>query len=351
MRLRGIQEHPQQGQGDGEKHRGQHVEIEYTRGGHQGEGQFAPAGGRQFPQRGKIDQPEAGNRDDGGQDRGRQRGQRRGAIEEEHQHGGGSDDADKLGPAAHGIVYRGARIGAGDREALHQPGGDIARAKGDQFLVGVNGIAVAAGETFGREDAAGETDQGDGCRIPEKGLETRGIEGGQMQGRQSGRDRAQYRDAVGLQLQQAHRENTQCRDQEGGGQPWRPSFQGEQEAQGGNTEHQRGQVGCTDFLGKFDQFSPEEFGFALVAKEFGELAGENDQGDAVEVADKNGVREKIGNEPEPAQAKDDIEDAGDQGEGDHQLHVAVRIPGGQRAEGGGDHEAGGRVRTGDQLAR
>ena len=177
------------------------------------------------------------------------------------------------------------------------------------------------------------------------------VEAGDVQGRQACGHRPQHGHALRLEAQHLDHGDTGGGDNQGRRQAGRPSFQGKEGRESEQAQDEGGQVGRIDLANELAQFPEKTAGFAPVAEQLGQLPHEHDQGDPVEVADENGLGEKIGDKPQPTDAKNDVEQPRDQGDGDHQLQVALRVAAGERTQGRGHHQAGGRVRADDQLPR
>ena len=86
------------------------------------------------------------------------------------------------------------------------------------------------------------------------------------------------------------------------------------------------------------------------AEDFGQLADEHGERDAVQIAQADGLGEQIGDEAEARQPGEDAQGAGEEGEHAGQRHQAVGVAGGQRHNGRGDDRGQRRVRPQHQDA-
>ena len=165
-------------------------------------------GGPHLPQEAKrrdVNQPERSDDDDGAQRGGGQRRQQRREKEQEDDGERSGNEADPLRLAAHLIVDGRARGAERRRKPGQEAGGDIGHADADEFLVGVDLLAV-----FRRKDARGQDLIGiDQDRERQGGgqqrKDVRHRECGDRHLRQTGRHRADDRDALGLPAQHGRR--------------------------------------------------------------------------------------------------------------------------------------------------
>ena len=70
----------------------------------------------------------------------------------------------------------------------------------------------------------------------------------------------------------------------------------------------------------------------------GQLGADHDQRDAGHVAHEDRLREEVGEEPEPQHERGDADGADEQGQPRRERDVALRVAGGDRRHGGGDHD-------------
>ena len=87
-----------------------------------------------------------------------------------------------------------------------------------------------------------------------------------------------------------------------------------------------------------------------VAEQLGELGDDHGQGDPGQVADPDGHRQQLGDEPEPGQAAGQHDGPDDQREQPGQRDALVGVGAGQRDDGGGDERADGAVGADDEDA-
>ncbi len=90
---------------------------------------------------------------------------------------------------------------------------------------------------------------------------------------------------------------------------------------------------------------------ARIAKQLGQLADEDDERDAVQIAGQDRLGQEGGDEAEPGRAGDQVEHAGHQREDRQQGQIPFRVARCERRQAGRDQQAGGGVRTDDQLPR
>ena len=109
-------------------------------------------------------------------------------------------------------------------------------------------------------------------------------------------------------------------------------------------------MGVADLVHELKQPAEKWPRFPLVAEKLGQLSSQDDQGHPIEVADEDGVGKEIGQKTKAQDAQEDMQDPGEQGQADHQFHIPLGIPAGQGADCGSDHQAGGGIGSGDELA-
>ena len=104
-------------------------------------------------------------------------------------------------------------------------------------------------------------------------------------------------------------------------------------------------------LDQLVQLRHELVGVARVAEQLGQLADQDDQRDAVQIAGQDRLGQEGGDEAEPGRAGDQVEHAGHQREDRQQGQIPFRVAGRERPQAGSDQQAGGGVRPDDQLSR
>ena len=87
----------------------------------------------------------------------------------------------------------------------------------------------------------------------------------------------------------------------------------------------------------------------LDAEHLAQLAADDDQRRAKDVADQDRLGQKVGDEPQPRHAGEQRQDADQDGGQRSQCGVAHRVAAGQRRNGGGSHDGGRRFRSHDDL--
>ena len=102
--------------------------------------------------------------------------------------GGDRDEGVQLAAAADGVADHRPAAAAADREALGHAGRQVDRAESEELLVGVDPVAVAAGERPRGQDVVDVADDHDAQRGPEQVARgrlrphVRGADGGQPSG-------------------------------------------------------------------------------------------------------------------------------------------------------------------------
>ena len=99
----------------------------------------------------------------------RERGEQRTRATSSAGRRGQRDQRVELAAAAEGVADDGAAAAAAHREAVEQPGGQVARTQGEQFRVGVDPVAVPGGERTGGQDVVGVADEHRPDRRQERG--------------------------------------------------------------------------------------------------------------------------------------------------------------------------------------
>ena len=177
--------------------------------------------GAHLPQEAKrreVDQSDRSDDDDGAQSDGGQRRQQRGEKEQEDDGERGGDQPDPLRFAAHLIVDGRARGAERSRKPGQETGADIGHADGNEFLVGIDLLAVSRRKDARGEDFVGVDQDGEGQGGGQQGKDILKADSRDRQTWQSSRHRADDRDALCLQVKHGREDNGNDDDDERAGQ-------------------------------------------------------------------------------------------------------------------------------------
>ena len=106
--------------------------------------------------------------------------------------------------------------------------------------------------------------------------------------------------------------------------------QAEDHRQAAGAEGQRGRVGLVQSGDELADGADEVLGVHREAEQLGELGDDHGEGDPGQVADPDGHRQQLGDEPEPGQAAGQHDRPDDQGEQPGQRDPLVGVGSGQR---------------------
>ena len=126
--------------------------------------------------------------------------------------------------------------------------------------------------------------------------------------------------------------------------------QAEDHGQAAGAEGQRGRVGLVQAGDELADGADEVLGVDREAEQLGELGDDHRQGDPGQVADADGHREQLGDEPESGQAAGQHDRPDDQGEQPGERDPLVGVGSGQRDDRGGHQRADRTVGADDEDA-
>ena len=236
-----------------------------------------------------------------------------------------------------------------DREPGQETGADIGHAEGDEFLVGVDLLAV-----FRSKNARGQyligVDQdreGQGGRQQRKDILHR--DRGDRQLWKAGRHRPDDRDALGREIKHDRGEDgANDNDQRAGNFAIHEAY----DEQRRHTDGANGNGQQVRFVEAADEFHnlPEELvALKLDAEHLAQLAADDDQRRADDVADQHRLGQEVGDEAQPRDPGEQRDDADEECEQRGERSIARSIAAGQRRNGGCRHDRGRRLRSHDDL--
>ena len=211
------------------------------------------------------------------------------------------------------------------RKPGQKTGADIGHADGHEFLVGIDLLAV-----FRRKDARGQdlvrVDQdGEGQGGGQQGKDILKADSRDRQPRQPGRHRADDGHALGLQVEHGRGDNGQDDDDERAGQRTIHAAHDEQRRHADDADGDGEQVRFVEAADEFHNLPEELVALELDAEHLAQLAADDDQRRAKDVADQDRLGQKVGDEPQPRHAGEQRQDA-DQDRGQRrQCGVARRV--------------------------
>ncbi|MCY1530007.1 hypothetical protein D9M68_651800 [compost metagenome] len=202
---------------------------------------------------------------------------------------------------------------------------------------------MAGGEAARGEHGAAETDDGDAGGVAQQAEQFLVAGARPAQFRQAGRDHAQQRHAVTVQVQPGggHRGQHYCH--QGGRQPRPAPRQQDHQQQGRSPEGQGREVGAGQVADHRQQAGDEAAGLALVAQQLAQLPRQQAEADAVEVTDQDRPRQEAGDEAGADEPGEDGQQADHHGDDHRQVDQPLRVACGEGGDGGRDHGGGGGV--------
>ena len=221
-----------------------------------------------------------------------------------------------------------------DGERVREARGDVGRSETEQFPVGVDVVTVLDGVGTADGDGVGESDQGDAGRgEAEPGPLAEG-DPGQGEPRQAGRDVTDRRDAV---IAEAEQHGGDVRDDHDDHARRNLRHKSLDEIEHGEQAGRQPGGAARTLAEALDQVPDlrEEAGRRdLYPENLADLADDDDQRDAVDVADEDGLGQEIGHESEPEQAGHDLDRTDRQRERRGQGSDEFGMAGGDRQDGG-----------------
>ena len=224
----------------------------------------------------------------------------------------------------------------------HQRRADVGDAERQQFPVR-HDLLVAVRERAGRHHVVAEAHDQHGERGKQQLAQHPGIQGGQPDGRELRRDRAD--DADSARVQCRHRGGGEQRGQQRPRQARPAPPQQQQERQDGQGDREDGGLCLAQPAGERADLGEEHLAADRDAGRALELIADHDQGHPRHVADQHGPRQQVREEAQPQQPGRQRHQPGDQGERAGEFGVLDRVPGGQRLDGHQGHQRGGGLRA------
>jgi hypothetical protein len=214
-------------------------------------------------------------------------------------------------------------------------------------VVGRGVVTATRRERPGQHAGVGKRDDRDTCRTGEQGAQiaetyVRHGEAGQALGQL-----ADEREVVGTEAEHGGKPDAGRYRQQHGRNTRRDAPSDQDEAERTDAERQRGAVRLPvgQAAHQFTHTVYEAVGVGGEAAQFGELADEDEQGNAVEVAVANRQRQQVGQVAEPSEAGSDAQQPGQDGQGRGQHRGSRRIGSGERKHGRGDQRGQRGVRS------
>ena len=277
------------------------------------------------------------------------RGHRHG--HEDHRHR--SDDPGELGACPGGLRHRRTGTARADREAVEEPGGDVAETERDEFPAVVDRLAPPDRHRSRQHTGVGEGNERDAQGRTGEGADLRPA---QVRPRGRGdatREVADDFQAVPLEVEHEHCDDAHDdRDERGrDARVDRLQHEDQREAQPTDGERPAVEVAGAQPAVHVANLSCERLARHGESAQLGELPDDDRDRDAVQVAVAHGRREQLGEEAEARQPGKDAHDAGDDRQ--HRRRGEA-LRGGQRhrrEHGGRDQWGERRVRTDHHDAR
>ena len=212
------------------------------------------------------------------------------------------------------VGHRGARAAHRDGEALEEPGGDVGEADADHLLVGLHLVAVAGGEAARGGDGVGERHHRDADRADEEGADVLPVREGQRRcGHPLGRTPT-VATPCGGEVEHGRRDGGADHGDQHGRDPSGDARQDEEHDQHGDTGDEGGGVAAVEPLEEGLELVDEAARVGGEPEELGELADDDGDGQAVEVADADLAGEQVGDEAQPGDAEADLDEPDEDGE-------------------------------------
>jgi hypothetical protein len=334
-----------QRQQDGDEDADQDPEQGDAQEGGQPEDELGAADPPQAPDRGHVDQADGRGDDDRGQHRQGQVAQGAGRDHQQQGDGDGPDQRRELGAGPGGHGHRGPRRARGDGEALEQAGGQVGGAQSPQLLVGVDGLVALGGQGLRQDGGVGHRDQGDADGPAEQRPQVGQVDPRQGQGGEALGEHADDLDPLRLEVEQGHGGDA---DDHGHHDPGDLGPQPAQDQDDHDAGQPDGQGGPVDppvghSLDDVPGLGEQPAALDGEAAQLGELPDQDGDGDAVQVAGLHRPRQQLGHEPQPGQAGDQDDQAGEDGQGAGQGDRRLGVVAAQGQDHGRDHRGQRRV--------
>ena len=287
MRAGDPAEQVEHGQGDRRSDPEQHVEHQHRHGGGQCQEELAGAEASDADQLVHVDEPRGGVHDDGRKAGDRERRQHRPQGEQRQHRARDSHQPAELGALADGASDRRTAAAAADGDALRIPAPTLAAAEGEQLALGVDLLALMAGEGAAGEDVVGVADERDADGRADQCSQVLGGDVGQAGHPQAGRDVTDDCDAVVAEVEDRDdRGGTEHADQRDG-RPREEVADGEQHDQRGQAEDGGRDVDLVEVSEHLTKLAEERRRLPRHTEQLAELGGGHGERDAGQVADQH----------------------------------------------------------------
>ncbi|MFN8471493.1 MAG: hypothetical protein U0822_04680 [Anaerolineae bacterium] len=287
-----------------------------------------------------VEQPNTSDDDNSAKHDGRQRREQRCEEEQEDDGERCGDEADPLGFAAHLIVDSRARRARRGRKAGQETGADIGHAERDEFLVGVDLLAV-----LGRKGARGQDliSINQDRQRKRAGQQRKDVLKRDRRNRhmgQPGRHRADDRYTLCFEIEDSRGNNAQRYDDERAGQGAIRAANDEQSRHADNANRDGEQVRLVKAADKLHNLLEELVALELDAKHLAQLAADHDECRASDVADEDWLGEEVGDEAEPRDAGEQRQDTNENRGHGGERGVARGVTACQWSNNGGGQDRG-----------
>jgi hypothetical protein len=209
------------------------------------------------------------------------------------------DEGVELAAAAERLADHRPAAAAADRERLGEPGRHVRRAEREQFLVGVDAVAVADGEGPCGQDVVGVRDDRDAHGGQQQCGEIGRGHVGNARSRQPRRHVAYYPDAVCLQVEDGGDKRGEHHDDERHRRAREAVRSGEQQHEHRGRQQHGGTVQLVQSAQERRQLGYDGVALDRNAGRPAELAGDHQHPDAGQVADQHRLGQQVGDETQP----------------------------------------------------
>ncbi|MHC2425729.1 hypothetical protein ACVIST_002474 [Bradyrhizobium elkanii] len=263
-----------------------------------------------------------------------------------------ADDAGQLRARSGGFRDRRARSAAADRKTLKKAGRQIGRAEPHHLLVGINAIAQSSRIGARKHAGVGERHQRDGAAADQHLHDVAIADPGNGKSRQALGKRTQDRHAEARpEVENAGDDRRRDDGNQNARQPLVPREQQDhRQRRNADPEGRPMRLSVDDCSDDRPEAAQRSIAFNGKAEQLWQLADQHGQGYSVHVAVADRLGEKLGQESQPRDARDDAYRAGDDGHHGGQGCRAQGIAARQRNDDAEDDGRKRRVRSEDKDA-
>ena len=316
-----------------------------------GEQELGVSDAAELPHSVHVDQPDRGRHDHDAEHELRQPLDQRHRERGHHRDQAGCAERDEARAAAGLVGQRRPRPARSHRHRAGEACGELRGREAGQFLVRVDLVAALPCEGAADRDRVAEPDerephrgQGEVADVGERGLRPRDV-------RESRRDVADGRDPVRLQAERDGEQTSDHDDAERTGKARQVDPQEEREREQPGAERGRRPARVRHLVDELADPLRKALCRDRQPEHLPQLAGDDQHGGAVDVAEQHRLREEVRHEAETEQRRHEEDDADHQREQRRQLQIARGLRGRERRQRGRRQRRERALRADDRLPR